>query len=297
MRTKWLCFFACISLVILLIDLYQRFCAVPLPESYGIYAVDHRKLTYLEECPVSEQVSFIVFDSRLKEPAMDLDSIKLHDCRRWTGQQPLTVATVTKRIRGQPSMVLVTPEKPLTPGLYQLVFGDTSAMAFIGVQTHDVVKFLEEVLREYPDNWQAHNHLGAILYKRNQFAEAVTHFERAAKLKPDDPEVQNNLGAAWKRIWLDKPEAMGPAPEDMALRRIYATTLCQVRKYDEAAEQFRKLLVDAPQDADMHATLGSIEAQLGRFAEARHELESALQIAPNNARAKRCLELLRRIGK
>lgn len=290
---------------------------LPLPDSYGIYAVDNGKLVCLtkpqnpeereQRLLFSEGLSFIVYDPRLKDPTTDLGSIKMYEWRHWSGNPPPLVGIATKRVANQPEMVTVTPEKPLKPGLFEVVFGDNCAtenFGNIGVQTPDHVKFWEEVLAELPDSWQAHNHLGAVLYCQGKYDESAPHFERAVELKPDNPEVHNNLGLVlWRhredptmrdRAIKEYEKAVEIKGEIVALRQNLASAYIEVGRYEDAVQQYKAMLKWIPKDANMHATLGSLYAQLGRYAEAKQEFETALQLDPNNAVAKKNSELLQK---
>lgn len=290
----------------------------PLPQSYGIYAVDNGKLTCLtkpqsteereQRLLFSEGVYFVVFHPKLKDPTVDLGTIKLYDWRHWSGQPPPVTRTVKKRVTGQPSMITVKPEKPLQPGLFEVDLWNqeaTSAYGDVGVRVFDLVKFWEEVLAEIPDSWQAHNHLGAILYCQGKYDESAPHFERAVELKPDNPEVHNNLGLVlWRhredpvmreRAIKEYEKAVEIKGEVVALRQNLAGALIETGRYEDAVQQYKAMLKWAPKDANMHAALGALQAQLGRYAEAKQEFETALQLDPNNATAKKNIEALQKL--
>src|SRR5262249_42070183 len=57
-----------------------------------------------------------------------------------------------------------------------------------------------ETLKRNRDMWQAHNLLGVALFKKGDPASAAAafeHFQRAVELKPENPEVHNNLGLGY----------------------------------------------------------------------------------------------------
>ena len=156
-------------------------------------------------------------------------------------------------------------------------------------------------LKKNEASWQAHNHIGAVLYGEQKFAEAAPHFARAVELKPANPEVHNNLGLVlWKYGRREEAiaqyrEAVRIKGEVMALRGNLASALLEMKRFEEAAEQYRFMLVEAPNDPGLHATLGVIHAQMKRFPEAKQEFETALRIDPQNAAIRQNYELVQRM--
>lgn len=151
-------------------------------------------------------------------------------------------------------------------------------------------------------SWQAHNHIGAVLYSQRKIAEAAPHFQRAVDLKPENPEVHNNLGLVlWHAGRYDEAiaqyrEAVRIKGEVVALRRNLADALLQLKRYGDALEQYEIMLKDYPEDPNLHAMKGVILAQMNRLPEAKRELEKALQIDPNLPTARQNLQILRNMG-
>ncbi|MDD5350918.1 MAG: tetratricopeptide repeat protein [Chthoniobacteraceae bacterium] len=159
-------------------------------------------------------------------------------------------------------------------------------------------------LKKNEASWQAHNHMGADLYRQRKLKEAAPHFARAVELKPENPEVHNNLGLV---LWYyfhnydaaiaQYREAVRIKGEVIELRRNLAGALMARGLLEEAAEQYRIMIKDAPNDSDSHGALGAALANLGRFAEAKAEMETALRINPGNGPARQNYEALIRAGK
>lgn len=61
------------------------------------------------------------------------------------------------------------------------------------------------------------------------------------------------------------------------------------KKYDDAEQQYRKILDASPQSADAHYYLGEVYAARGDRVAARHEWVEAIRIDPNNALASKRL--------
>jgi Flp pilus assembly protein TadD len=59
----------------------------------------------------------------------------------------------------------------------------------------EAIPHLQAALRSDPSDASAHFQLGSLLGQRGQTQEAISHYEESLKLRPDAPEVLNNL--AW----------------------------------------------------------------------------------------------------
>jgi tetratricopeptide (TPR) repeat protein len=106
------------------------------------------------------------------------------------------------------------------------------------------------------DNAIAHQGLGNVLLEAGEIQPAITQFEAAARLVPDLPDLQGNLGAA----------------------------LGAVGRYDEAAEHFRAAL-RTRETAGLHLNLGSALVGQGRLDEAIREYEAAVRLDPGGHRS------------
>ena len=154
-------------------------------------------------------------------------------------------------------------------------------------------------LKKNEASWQAHNHIGAVLYSERNIPEAAPHFARAVELKPDNPEVHNNLGLVlWQyghypEAIAQYREAVRIKGEVMALRRNLADALLAVKQPADAAEQYQIIIDEYPNDPGVLANLSIAYAQIGRFQEALKACEKALRIDPNNPVAKQNYNALR----
>ena len=150
-------------------------------------------------------------------------------------------------------------------------------------------------------SWQAHNHIGAVLYGEQKFAEAAPHFARAVELKPENPEVHNNLGLVlWKYGHREEAiqqyrEAVRIKGEVLPLRANLAGALVETGRFEEAVDQFLYMIKENPNDPSLHANLCFIYAQMKRFRDAKQEIEIALRLDPNNPALKQNYEALRRM--
>ena len=102
--------------------------------------------------------------------------------------------------------------------------------------------------------------LASVEAARGEWDSAVTEFQRVLAVRPDDSKTREHLGAALY-LWADGFAKDGRA--ELALERYRASL------------EFR-----AP-DAEVHTKMALMLARLGKFAEAKTELEEALKLKPD----------------
>jgi tetratricopeptide (TPR) repeat protein/mono/diheme cytochrome c family protein len=160
---------------------------------------------------------------------------------------------------------------------------------------------LEEALAAYdvkndPANFEAHYNLAAMLQARGRLADAISEYESALRLHPEDAVANNALGAAL--LGANQPQkaatyldvAVKARPEYFDAHYNLGNALAAQDDFEGASQQFRLALQTQPKDANAEANLGSALAELGRLAEAKVHFERALQIDPNHSLARENLE-------
>jgi tetratricopeptide (TPR) repeat protein len=103
-----------------------------------------------------------------------------------------------------------------------------------------------------PQDAVAHLQLGRVLAASGKDADAVTEFEAAAKIKPNDPAAAREMAALYMKAG----------------------------KYDKAEAAYRSLLPANPRDADLHEGLGQACMRLHKFADAQKEFLAFVQLKP-----------------
>jgi Flp pilus assembly protein TadD/serine/threonine protein kinase len=129
-------------------------------------------------------------------------------------------------------------------------------------------------------------------------AEAVGFFRAALGLRPGDPLVRTNLGAALERQGkLDEAEAEYRAA--IAVKPDFATAhynlgvvLAHQKRLAEAEQEFRRALRLKPNDPEGHVALGRILARRDKLNRAEAEFRKALRLFPKFARAHAALGTL-----
>ncbi|MEN8117826.1 MAG: hypothetical protein ABFS16_12645 [Bacteroidota bacterium] len=61
--------------------------------------------------------------------------------------------------------------------------------------TNEQLSVYNSFIKVYPDDWRGPNNAGYVLVKQMKYADAKPMFEKAEKLKTDEPIVKNNVGA------------------------------------------------------------------------------------------------------
>ena len=141
--------------------------------------------------------SIIVYNEQFSRKTPAPGSIFGYDWRIMDVRPARHVKFAIHPVPGHPDMVLVTPEEALKWGLFSLQTFDTAYDEFqFAVQTPDEEAFWRDALRDQPDSWHAHSHLGALLWNRHDIDGALEPWKRSAELKPQVYETHNNYALA-----------------------------------------------------------------------------------------------------
>jgi Tfp pilus assembly protein PilF len=174
-----------------------------------------------------------------------------------------------------------------------------------GASGPDPRMVLQEALARHdvdkrPGDFEALYNLGAMLQAEGQLEQAITQYELALRIRPDDPTAHNAMGGALLATGHPQ-EAVGhfqaalqARPEYFAAHYNLGIAFAQQGDFAAAADQLRAAVDLNPQDADAHANLGSALAELGRKSEAKAQFEQALRINSTHAMARENLEELLR---
>lgn len=162
------------------------------------------------------------------------------------------------------------------------------ALAFAGCgKQQEAVEACMQALAVKPDYPEVLNDLGGILAGMGQTAEAVRCFERAVQIDPKFTTAVNNLGLL--RFGLgDLNEAATLFRRVLALQPDRAETLFDLGKVlwlqgaiEESAACFRCVVRLRPKSAEVHYHLGIVLAGMGKHAEAIQAYERTLSIKPD----------------
>jgi len=134
-------------------------------------------------------------------------------------------------------------------------------------------------LAQAPDHALALHFLGVIAYQRGRASEALPLLERAASLRPDEPEFHNNLGLAL--IEVDRHEdAISACERALARKPDHATAwsnlglaLTGCNRLPEAIAALRKAISLRPDFGEAHWNLALALLGYGDFAEGWREYD------------------------
>jgi tetratricopeptide (TPR) repeat protein len=190
--------------------------------------------------------------------------------------------------------------RPILVGACALLLTAFSAYCWERAGVHQSEETLwRDTLSKNSESWQAHNHMGAVLFTQGHHKEALPHFLAATQLKPKNPESHNNLGLAlatqgkMEEAIAQYREAVR-IQDNPAMRMNLANALAQVGRFDEAIENYRAALKLDANNVGALCNLGITLARLGRLDEAKVELEKALKIDPRMTPARNNLDLIQR---
>src|SRR5579872_1122940 len=117
------------------------------------------------------------------------------------------------------------------------------------------VAHYEDLLRLKPNHADAHQNLGAALFKLARYADAELHLRQAVKLKPKDARALRDLG----------------------------NVLRITGRFPEAQDALRRSLKLDPGDSFARSGLGTALMLNGDLAGAKAQFEKSLKLAPRNA--------------
>jgi Flp pilus assembly protein TadD len=132
---------------------------------------------------------------------------------------------------------------------------------------------------------------GISLLHAGQFTQAEVMLRDAVRLRPDDPDILNNLGTA---IWQQGRSAEASAyylrahqynPGDFGILNNLGIALWDQGQPERAIVFYRRALALRPDSVDTQTNLGVALSDLGRFDEALAVLSASLELRPESAEA------------
>lgn len=278
------------------------------PASYGVYAYNGttwvplyqgalgrspRELQQRSMLPVT--ASLIVYRQEFNDPVKSAALISVYDYRHLGEEPPKLVDADIKPLAGHPGMLLIVPKNPFAPGLYSVTIGKKEADYCFGIETPSEEDFWSSVLETNPNNWQAHNHLGAILYMRGDIKDAYPHFLKATQLNPKNPESHNNLALALAYFGknddaIKEYETAVQLHDDSAMQTNLANAYTVAKRYDDAIKTYRHALELNPNNAAAHCNLGYALMQEGKLDDAIEEFKTTIKIDPAMGQGKQDLQ-------
>jgi tetratricopeptide (TPR) repeat protein len=138
-------------------------------------------------------------------------------------------------------------------------------------QFEEARSLLSTLLEKDPNDGDALNCLGVVLWKMDHLPEAIFVLERALRLDPSYPQARNNLGIALYQMKRSR-EAIDVWSQAIKLRPDYpeahynmGVALLEAGLFSQSVEAFKESLKYAPNDANAHNNLGLALAGLGQL--------------------------------
>jgi tetratricopeptide (TPR) repeat protein len=163
-----------------------------------------------------------------------------------------------------------------------------------GGDTPAAVSRFKDALRTRSDFLPATLLLGDVHLKSGDVREALRVWERALEAQPAESllsriaELHRTEGRPARMIALYE-QAVARHPENLAIAFGLGRIYFELAMLDEAAEQFQKLEVQAPDLASVHAYLGAIFERHGQLREACEEYRGALRFREGFEWPHRCV--------
>jgi tetratricopeptide (TPR) repeat protein len=150
----------------------------------------------------------------------------------------------------------------------------------------------QDVVQKSPRKARGHNNLGASFADQEQWKEALSEYQIALTLHPDQPtftSIQNNMGNAYTSLGqLDAAQQAyntaitsepAHAPAHNGLGNVYRLQ----GRAEDAFNEFQKALRLDPDYAEAHNNLGLLYQAHGRLDAALQEFQTAIRLSPESA--------------
>jgi protein O-GlcNAc transferase len=166
-------------------------------------------------------------------------------------------------------------------------------------------RIYREILRVFPDHFDATHLLGACLLQRRQFVEGEQLIAKALKLNPNDPSALNSRGSCLRELKrLD--EALASYDKAIAVKPDFAEAfnnrgncLRGLKRLDEALTSYDKAIALKPDFAEAFNNRGDCLQNLKRLDQALTSYDKAIALKPDYAEAfsnrGNCLQELERL--
>jgi tetratricopeptide (TPR) repeat protein len=174
-------------------------------------------------------------------------------------------------------------------------------------QPEQSTELLQKVVALQPDNADAQYLLGQNLEHSGNTTAAIQHWKMAVQADPNHSQSLYNLAKSLNKT--HDPDAKQYQDRFDALQKSqqiadrvselgnFALEAANAQNWPQAVEQMNEaiqLCGNCPQSAHLHKNLGLFYERTGNIGEAKKELRTALQLAPNDAEAQNALTMLER---
>lgn len=165
-------------------------------------------------------------------------------------------------------------------------------------RTQEAIESFQKSLAGRPNYAIALLNLGNLYRRQKSFDKARDCLGRALELLPDDPEISYSLGMLYAQQDQMQPaadylkRALGLRPEYPEALNNLGIIFVRQRDYTQAEEEFKTGIRVSPSFDQSYLNLARLYALQNDRERARRVLTQLLEIQPQNANAKKALELL-----
>jgi tetratricopeptide (TPR) repeat protein len=161
----------------------------------------------------------------------------------------------------------------------------------------EAVSHYSKALRERPDSALTHYNLGVALKEKRRIDEAIGHYREALRINPQHAEAHNNLGELLIGLG-EIDEGIAHLRKSLKIKPTYAAPhynwgrgLARQDKLDKAIGHFSEALRIKPYHAQAHNNLGAVLFKKGKVEEAVFHFRQALRIKPDYPLASKNLRI------
>jgi len=153
---------------------------------------------------------------------------------------------------------------------------------------HAAITKYEQALKLKPDEYMILNNYGSALNNLGQHCNAITKFDHVLKLKPDYPDCWNNYGVALADME-QYEEAISKYKQALRLKSDYpeclynyGSALRGLKHYEEAINKYKQALKLKPIFLECLSGYAMLLVELDRYEEAITIFEQVLKLKPDN---------------
>jgi len=196
----------------------------------------------------------------------------------------LTFVVLLAFVACPPATAQRRPKHPEKDPQYQYQKG---LVAFNYGLTDEAIRYGNLAVSLDPKYYEGYNLLGNAHYKKGDFPQAITAFEKAIELRPQLAEPHVNIALAlFETGALDRAEAelkkADAIKQDPNVNFYLAKIHFNQKKYDEALAEIQKSISLNPRNAGTYNIKGVILNELQRYPEAIGSFQAGLVMAPDD---------------
>jgi tetratricopeptide (TPR) repeat protein len=151
----------------------------------------------------------------------------------------------------------------------------------------EAIKYLNQALALDPNHYQSYNLLGLVHFKKQNYFQAASAYEKCLELQPGQAEVHNNLGFVYQQLeLLEKAEAEYQKSYSIDENFNAGFSLAKLyfgqNKLELALDYVQKSIQKNNRSAAAYNLQGVILNKMNRPLEAIMSFKTALDISPND---------------